>query len=89
MLERLDNIIIMILNDLQKGNPIIQLKKDSEDQEYIDIFIEINRDFKLKFSYLAELEEIFGSDVSLVQPVGSRCNIIKTKIPLDSIKNYE
>lgn len=94
MLERLDNIIYMLLRDLKDGNPIIKLaqredtfKGQSHDDLYI--YIEVSREFKLKLSYLAQLEELFGNDVSFVQNVASGCNIIKTKMPLESIKHFK
>jgi hypothetical protein len=94
MLERLDNIIYMILRDLKDGNPVIKMalrENPSEGQSSSDlyIFVELSREFKLKISYLAELEEMFGSDVSFVQTVASGCNIIKIKIPLESIKHFK
>jgi hypothetical protein len=94
MLERLDNIIYMLLRDLKDGNPVIKLAQredtfEGQSRTYLYIYIELSRNFKLKISYLAELEEMFGNDVSFVQPVASECNIIKTKIPLESIKHFE
>ncbi len=94
MIERLDNIIYMILNDLKDGNPVIKLVQredtfEGEIRNNLYIYVELSRDFKLKLSYLAELEEIFGSDISFVQTVTSGCNIIKTKIPLENIKHFE
>ena len=94
MLERLDNIIYMLLNDLKEANPVIKLatKEDTfenHSRTNLYIYIEIRRDFKLKISYLAELEELFENDVSLVQNVAAGCNTIKTVVPLESIKNFE
>ncbi|HML05912.1 MAG TPA: hypothetical protein VK426_09080 [Methanobacterium sp.] len=93
MLERLDNIIYMLLRDLKDGNPVIKLAQKEDNFEghsdTLYIYIELSRDFKLKLSYLSELEEMFGTDVSFVQTVASGCNIIKTKIPLESIKHFK
>lgn len=94
MLERLDNIIYMILRDLKDGNPIIKLAQrentfEGHNNDNLYVYVELSRDFKLKLSYLAELEEMFGTDVSFVQTVASGCNIIKTKIPLESIKHFK
>ncbi|WP_414468778.1 hypothetical protein [Methanobacterium sp. ACI-7] len=94
MLERLDNIIYMLLNDLKDGNPVIKLAQrddtfEGETRTNIYFYVELRRDYKLKLSYLSELEEMFGSDVSFVQSVSSGCNIIKTKISLESIKHFE
>lgn len=94
MLERLDNIIYMLLIDLKGGNPIIKLAQredtfEGKSRNNLYVYVELSRDFKLKLSYLAELEEMFGADVSFVQNVAAGCNIIKTKIPLESIKHFE
>ncbi|MGB9936977.1 MAG: hypothetical protein ACPK7O_04605 [Methanobacterium sp.] len=94
MLERLDNIIYMLLRDLEGGNPIIKLaqREDSfegETRTNLYLYVELSKDYKVKLAYLSELEEMFGSDVSFVQSVSSGCNIIKTKIPLESIKHFD
>ncbi len=94
MLERLDNIIYMILVDLKQGNPIIKLaQREDTFEEYsrtnLYVYIELSKDFKLPVSYLAELERLFGSDVGLVQDSTTGCKILKTKIPLESIKHFE
>ena len=94
MLERLDNIIYMLFRDLKDGNPVIKLAQredtfEGHTRNNLYIYVELSRDFKLKLSYLAELEEMFGTDVSFVQTVASGCNIIKTKIPLENIKHFK
>ena len=94
MIERLDNIIYMLLRDLKDGNPVIKLAQredtfEGQSSTNLYIYVELNRNFKLKISYLAELEELFGNDVSFVQTVASGCNIIKTIVPLETIKHFE
>ena len=94
MLERLDNIIYMLLVDLKEGNPIIKLaQKEDTFEEYsrtnLYVYIELSKDFQVPVSYLAELERLFGSGVGLVQDSATGCKILKTKIPIESIKHFE
>lgn len=94
MLERLDNIIYMLLADLKEGNPVIKLaQREDKFEEYsrtnLYIYIEFSKDFKIPVSYLAELERLFGSGVGLVQDSNTGCKILKTKVPLESIKHFE
>lgn len=94
MLERRDNIIYMLLVDLKEGNPIIKLaQREDVFEEYsrnnLYIYIELSKDFDVPISYLAELERLFGSGVGLVQDSATGCKILKTKVPMDSIKHFE
>jgi len=94
MLERLDNIIYMLLVDLKDGNPIIKLaQREDTFEEYsrtnLYIYIELSKGFQVPVSYLAELERLFGSGVGLVEDSTTGCKILKTKVPLESIKHFE
>jgi hypothetical protein len=94
MLERLDNIIYMLLVDLKEGNPIIKLAQREDAFEgysrtNLYIYIELSKGFQVPVSYLAELERLFGSGVGLVEDSTTGCKILKTKIPLENIKNFE
>ena len=94
MLERLDNIIYMLLSDLKDGNPIIKLAcREDTFQDYsrnnLYIYIELTKDFRVPVSYLAELERLFETDVGLVQDSKTGCKLLKTKVPLESIKHFE
>lgn len=94
MLERLDNIIYMLFEDLKDGNPIIKLaSREDSFQDYsrinLYIYIELTNDFHLPISYLAELERLFENDVGLVQDSNTGCKLLKTKVPLESIKHFE
>ncbi len=94
MLERLDNIIYMLLVDLKEGNPVIKFaQREDTFEEYsrtnLYIYIELGKDFHVPVSYLAELERLFESGVGMVQDSTADCKILKTKVPLESIKHFE
>ena len=94
MLERLDNIIYMLLVDLKEGNPIIKLAQREDTFEEFSrinlyIYVELSKDFNVPVSYLTELERLFGSGVGLVQDSNTGCKILRTKVPLESIKHFE
>ncbi len=94
MLERLDNIIYMLLVDLKEGDPIIKLaQREDAFEEFsrtnLYIYIELSNDFQVPVSYLAELERLFESGVGIVQDSSTGCKILKTKVPLKSIKHFE
>lgn len=84
----------MLLVDLKEGNPIIKFaQREDTFEDYsrtnLYIYIELSKDFQIPVSYLAELERLFESDVGLVQDSGTGCKILKTKVPLESIKHFE
>ena len=94
MLERLDNIIYMLFEDLKDGKPIIKFASREDTFEgysrtNLYIYLELNRDFKFPVSYLAELERLFESEVGLVQDSKTGCKLLKTKVPLESVKHFE
>ena len=94
MLERLDNIIYMLLVDLKDGNPIIKLAQREDTFEGFSrtnlyIYIELSKDFQIPVSYLAELERLFESGVGIVQDSSTGCKVLKTRIPLENIKRFE
>lgn len=94
MLERLDNIIYMLFEDLKDEKPIIKLaSREDTFQDYsrinLYIYIEITKDFQVPVSYLAELERLFEAEVGLVQDTKTGCKLLKTKVPLESIKHFE
>jgi len=94
MLERLDNIIYMLLVDLKDGNPIIKFAQredtfDGYSRTNLYIYIELSKGFNVPVSYLAELERLFENDVGLVQDSTTGCKILKTKVPLESIQHLE
>ena len=94
MLERLDNIIYMLLMDLKEGNPIIKLARKEDTFEGFSrhnlyIYIELSKNFNVPVSYLAELERLFGSGVGLAQDSATGCKVLKTKVPLENIKHFE